>query len=109
VTTRTLTVPVNGDTADEFDEDFALVLSNPFNAALGVGQGTVTITDDDPQPSINVNDLTITEGDSFSTPSAVFDLTLSAPSNKPISFTFSTSNGTATFGSDFYGNPSYTV
>ena len=46
-TTKTVTVPVSGDTADEPDESFKVLLSNPQNAELGDGEASGTIVDDD--------------------------------------------------------------
>jgi len=46
-TTRTVAVPVVGDTAYEADETFSLALSNPVNATLGTATATGTITNDD--------------------------------------------------------------
>ncbi len=47
VTSLTVSVPVNGDTATEGNETFRLVLSNPAGATLGTATGTGTIVDDD--------------------------------------------------------------
>jgi hypothetical protein len=49
-TTRTITVPVNGDTTDEPDETFKVNLSSPSNATISDGKGIGTITDDDATP-----------------------------------------------------------
>jgi hypothetical protein len=46
-TSKTVTVPVNGDTAVEPDETFTLNLSNPVNGIITKGQGTATIKNDD--------------------------------------------------------------
>ena len=56
-TTKTVNVPVNGDTADEPDETFLLSLTGPVNATLAdaTGQGLIVDDDDaapDPPPSI---------------------------------------------------------
>jgi hypothetical protein len=53
-TTRTLTVPVNGDTLDEATETYFVNLSNAVNATIADGQGLGMITDDDPPPSLSV-------------------------------------------------------
>ena len=45
--TRTFTVPIVGDTTDEFDETFVANLSNPANATIADNQGVGTIVDDD--------------------------------------------------------------
>ncbi|WP_312709084.1 putative Ig domain-containing protein [Stenotrophomonas sp.] len=47
VTTRTITVLVNGDTQVEPDETFLVNLSTPINAVLGDASATVTILNDD--------------------------------------------------------------
>ncbi len=49
-TSRTINVPVIGDTLDEANETFSVQLSAPTNATLGTpSQGTGTITDNDPR------------------------------------------------------------
>src|SRR5207249_2306332 len=54
-TTKTTTVPVNGDTVDEADETFAVNLSNPTNATLSTATGTGTIVDDDGPPMVTLS------------------------------------------------------
>jgi hypothetical protein len=49
-TSKTVSVPIIGDTIGEPDETFTLALSNPVNAVLGQASGTGTITNDDPSP-----------------------------------------------------------
>ncbi len=44
---KTVNVPIVGDSAVEADETFTLNLSNPTNAVLSVASGTGTITNDD--------------------------------------------------------------
>jgi Tol biopolymer transport system component len=46
-TTATVTVPVSGDTIDEPDESFSVLLSNPQNAEIADGEASGTIVDDD--------------------------------------------------------------
>ena len=43
-TTKTITVPVNGDIVDENDETFTVNLSNPTNATLSTASGTTRET-----------------------------------------------------------------
>jgi Calx-beta domain len=52
------------------------------------------------QPSISVRDAVVVEGNSGTT-QATFVVALSAPSAQSVSFSFATSNGTATAGSDY--------
>ncbi len=49
-TSQTILVPIIGDTIDEVDETFTVVLSNPTNVLLGQSSSTATITDDDAAP-----------------------------------------------------------
>ena len=51
-------------------------------------------------PSISVRDVTLVEGNSGTT-QATFVVALSGPSSQSVSFSFATSNGTATAGSDY--------
>jgi hypothetical protein len=46
-TSRTINVPVKGDTVPETNETFLVTLFNPVNASISVAQGTGTINDDD--------------------------------------------------------------
>ena len=50
VSSRTLTVDVTGDRADELDELLVVNLSNPTGGHIVDGQGDGTITDDDSSP-----------------------------------------------------------
>ena len=56
VTSRTLAVPIVGDTLDENDETFTVTLSAPANATLADAQATGTIVDDDPLPGVRADD-----------------------------------------------------
>ena len=100
VTAQTITVPVNGDVLDEFDEQFEVRLAYPLNATINVGRGLGTITDNDPPPTVSINDVTVTEGDTGTT-SAAFTVSLSAPSGKPISVSVATAAGSAQAGVDY--------
>ncbi len=57
----------------------------------------VTFTATSSGPTISVADVTVTEGDSGTSP-AVFTLTLSAPMSVPVSVSYATVDGTATSG-----------
>jgi uncharacterized repeat protein (TIGR01451 family) len=99
-TTNVVFVPVIGDTNVESDETFTVVLSNPSNAALLNAQGVGTIFDDDSVPRLSINDVTLSEGNSGTTP-FVFTVALTRPSNVPITVQYGVAGGTATVGSDF--------
>jgi hypothetical protein len=105
VTQQTVAVPIIGDTLDEVDKGFYLRLANPANAAIGRGQATGMIVDDDPEPTISIDDVSVREGNSPGSSSAVFTLSLSAPSTKQINVSFTVVKGTAT--TDDYINPLY--
>ncbi|MFL6547035.1 MAG: Calx-beta domain-containing protein, partial [Candidatus Udaeobacter sp.] len=98
-TTQTVSVPIIGDTSDEFDERFRLRLTNLINAAVG-SSGIGTIIDEDPPPTISVSDVSVNEGNSGTT-TVFFTVSLSSPSGKPISVVYGTADGTASSGSDY--------
>jgi hypothetical protein len=63
-TSKTVNVPVLGDTTVEPNEAFALGLSSPLDATLGTATGTGTVLNDDaplvvPSPDTNAPSLTI--------------------------------------------------
>jgi len=101
-TSQTLSVDVVGDVLDEADETFLVDLSNPTNATLADGQGTGTITDDDGPPAIAIADVSVTEGNAGTT-SAVFTVTLDAPSGQTVTVDFATADGTANAPGDYVG------
>jgi hypothetical protein len=86
-------IGVIDDEVDEVTETFFVNLSNPSNATVAVGQSLVRISDND-GPTISVNDVTVGEGQGGLT-SAVFTLSLSAPSVEDVYVRFRTANGTA--------------
>ncbi len=99
-TTKTITVPIIGDTVDETDETFTLTLSNPANAELIDAVGLGTIVDDDGLSSLTIADATVTEGDS-GTVNAAFAVTLSPAAGSSVTVDYATADGTATAGSDY--------
>ncbi len=102
--TRTLSVTINGDTAVEPNETFAVSLSGATNAAIGDGQATGTITNNDAaaQSTLAIGDVTITEGNSGSSV-ATFTVTLSpVNASQTVTVNYATANGTATtIGNDY--------
>ena len=99
-TTKTISVAVKGDTLDEYDETFSVDLSNPVHATIQDGQGIGTVTDDDATPALSINGVLQAEGDSGTTPAA-FTVSLDNPSGKTVTVDWTSTNGTATAGSDF--------
>ena len=102
-TTRTITVPINGDTNDESDETFTVNLSNASNADIIDGTATGTIVDDDGLGSLTINDQTVAEGDS-GTKSVVFTVTLSPAAASAVTVNYATANGTASASTDYLTN-----
>jgi large repetitive protein len=95
-------IEIRGDTVDEANEAFAITLSNPTNAVISDNEGTITITDNDALPVVSIGDATTpSEGNAGQTSSAVFVISLSAQSGRAVTVQFTTSNGTATAGSDY--------
>ncbi|MDA9212550.1 hypothetical protein N9O84_02430, partial [Gammaproteobacteria bacterium] len=88
------------DLADEDDEKLLISISNLQNAELGsITSQTLTIVDNDSAPVLtlsNQGDISSIEGDS-----AILEFVLSAASEKPVSFTYTTVSGTAVSGKEF--------
>ncbi|MGH9867942.1 MAG: Calx-beta domain-containing protein [Candidatus Polarisedimenticolia bacterium] len=98
-TAKTITVDVAGDTAWEGTEFFLVNLSAATNATIADSQGLGGITNDDVQ--VSVGDVTVTEGDSGTTP-LTFDVTLGAPKNNlTVTVNWATQNGGAVAPGDF--------
>lgn len=93
-TSKTFTMPVVGDTLNEAEENFYMVLSEPTNATIRDGRGVGTIIDNDAVPSISAADVTVQEGHD-GTRVAAFTLKLSAPSGQIVKVNYATADGTA--------------
>src|SRR5207247_7807271 len=91
-------VVVNGDTAIEPDETFAVSLTSPTNAGLAVSQGMGTILNDD--ASLSINDVSVTEGNNGAI-NATFTVSLSAAVPFSVTAKYATANGPATSGLDY--------
>ena len=98
-TSRTVTIPVQGDTALEANETFFVNLSVPSGAKLTDAQGIGTINNDDIR-NLKINDVSKAEGNSGTTP-FTFTVSLNAISSGPVTVKYATANGTATAGSDY--------
>jgi probable HAF family extracellular repeat protein len=98
-TTKTVTVPVNGDRLGEPNETFHVNLSGATGGAVLVdGQGVGTVVDDEPR--ITINDVARQEGRSGTT-LFVFTVTLSAAYDQSVTVHYTTANGTARAGQDY--------
>ena len=98
-TSKTVAVGVRGDATIENDETLTVTLTGATNAAISRSVGTATIRNDD-FPALSIGDATTTEGHS-GTKSAVFTVTLSAPSPQTVAVNYTAANGTAAAGSDY--------
>jgi hypothetical protein len=99
-TTATIDVTVNGTTLHTGNRTFYVNLSNAVNAVIQTGTGTGTIVDTTPQDYVSVSDATTTQG-SGSASSALFTVSLSAPSANTVSVAYTTQNGSALAGTDY--------
>jgi len=96
-----ITIPILGDTLAEANEHFTVVLSNPSNATIAANPGgDITITDDDPPEVTIAPTATITEGNT-GTNNVAIAVTLSQTHGESVWVTYTTSDGTATAGSDY--------
>ena len=98
--TEFVEITIVGDDLNEAVETFTVSLSNELNAVIADGSATVTINDDDGVPTLSIDDVTLTEGDS-GTQDAVFTVTLSAASGRPVAVNFAAQGGTAVAPEDY--------
>ncbi|MFO0823880.1 MAG: putative Ig domain-containing protein [Gemmataceae bacterium] len=86
-------------TTVEANETFALNLSGATNASISDAQAVGTITNDD-STAIAIGDTSVTEGNSGTKP-LNFTVTLTAPSDFPVTVNYATADGTALAASDY--------
>jgi hypothetical protein len=108
-TSKTVDVTVYGDTKHEADETFTVDLSGAVNATITDNQGLGTITNDDQVPDISVDDQTVAEGNSPTTTTMTFNVTLSNPSDQTVTVDYTTNDGTATTADSDYAAASGTL
>ncbi|HEX2699053.1 MAG TPA: ELWxxDGT repeat protein [Acidimicrobiales bacterium] len=103
ITTLSVKVPVTGDTADEVDESFTLVLATASGAAIVYGNAVGTIVDDDPKAAgryIAIGDASVYEGDS-GVRTATFTVSLSKAASSTVSVNYTAVDATATSPGDY--------
>ena len=89
------------DDVDEPDSTVTVqILPDPRYQVAVESSFKITITDDDDPPSLDVDDVTVTEGDS-GTVNATFTVRLSTASGRTVTVDWATSDGTATAGADY--------
>lgn len=89
-----VSVQVRGDLLDENNEAFRLVLSAPVGGVIADGLGIGTILDNDPAPRLSISNASRVEGNA-GTVDMTFNVSLSAPSAKPVAVNYQTVNGSA--------------
>ena len=93
-TTKTIQVPIIGDTKPERDETFSLVLLSATGALLDRTPASATLIDDDTLPEVRVVGSSLREGDSgIST--ASFVISLSEAWDQPVVVSYATRDGSA--------------
>ena len=96
-----ITIRVDDDDVDEPDSTVTVqILPDPRYQVAVESSFKITITDDDDPPSLDVDDVTVTEGDS-GTVNATFTVRLSTASGRTVTVDWATSDGTATAGADY--------
>ena len=96
-TQKTISIPVFGDTAREYDERFSVYIYG--GATFTKQYGYCTIVDDDWLLTLTANDVTVVEGNDGRT-NAVFTLTANEPLTG-VTVNYKTVAGTAVAGHDF--------
>ena len=99
--TKSFSVPLLDDAADENDETFSIVLHTPVNATMDGVRTTATIRDNDlpaaPPPRVEADDITAGEKDGAGT----FTLRLSAAWPEPVLVQYATQPGLQIWESDY--------
>jgi hypothetical protein len=105
-TSRTFSVPVNGDTAVEPDETFTVTLSTPSNVTLNDATATGTITNDDSAappvvPTISIGNASVDPEGDIGTKPATFTVSLSAATTATVTVKYATADTTASAPADY--------
>ena len=101
-TSKTILVPVIGDTVAEADETLTVALSAASGATIAHASATGTIVNDDGQaaPTLSIADASVAEGNAGKT-NLSFTIKLSQAATGPVTVKYATADGTATAGSDY--------
>ena len=95
---QNVTITVADDDLDEPNETFTVAISNPnAYATLGTSSDTVTITDNDATPTLAVADQNVTENGGTQT----INVALTGKSQSTVTVNYTTTNLTATAGTDY--------
>ncbi|CAA7619034.1 Calx-beta domain-containing protein [Magnetospirillum sp. SS-4] len=107
-TTKTISVPVAGDTAGEANEGFRLTLTGPGGVVFTNNTADATITDDEASLRVSALDAVKYEGGSGTTTDLTFRVTRSGNTSSAVTADWAVVNGT-TDGTDFTGTTTGTV
>ncbi|MEA3207025.1 MAG: hypothetical protein QOE70_82 [Chthoniobacter sp.] len=89
---------ITDDASNEVPETFTLTATRTFGTTMnGAATGTATITDNDGPPTLSIGDRIVNEA----TGTAIFTVTLSAPSGQTVTVNYATGDDTAENGSDY--------
>jgi uncharacterized repeat protein (TIGR01451 family) len=102
VTTRTIAVPVIGDSVPEPSETFLVTLLNVNNATIGTAQGTGTINDDDATGGFQFSAATATVAEAG--PTVTLTINRTGDTSGVSSVDFETSDATALQRTDYTFN-----
>jgi ribosomal protein L35AE/L33A len=98
---KSFIVTICDDNIFEGNETVNYSLGNATGATLGSPSTAIlTINDNETQPTININDVSLSEGNSGTT-NFNFNVSLSNPTTQTVTVNYATANGTATAGSDY--------
>jgi hypothetical protein len=100
-TTKTISVPILGDTIYELNEKVTVRLSNVTNADFRKWTATSAILNDDPAPALRVGDASKLEGGPLQRANVKVPVTLSFPTGAATKVHWVASNGTATGANDY--------
>ncbi|HUQ63817.1 MAG TPA: Calx-beta domain-containing protein [Acidimicrobiales bacterium] len=105
--TKTVTTNVTGDTADEKNETFNLVLSAPVAGTLADASGTATIVDDEGPITPGPATFFSVDGDAFSEDAsfAYFIVNRTGDTTGTSTVKYKIGGGTATAGTDYTADP----
>ena len=101
-TTKTVAVPVVGDTEADFGGFLVLRLTDAVNAQIADVLAFGQLLDDErlALPALTIDDATLPEGDGGTT-AALLNVRLSAASNLPVTVNYSSRDSGATAGADY--------
>jgi hypothetical protein len=100
-TTKTVTVPIIGDSVYETNERVTLRLSNATGGQFGTRSAFATVVNDDALPSLRLGDASRVEGAAGAQGNAKLTLTLSTATGAATKVHWLTAGGNATAGADY--------